>query len=134
VANTLYPKGRQKFLEGTIAWLTDTVKVMLVDTAAYTYSSAHEFLSDIPAGARVGTAVTLTSKTSTNGVADGDDITFLALTGAELEAVVIYKDSGVEATSPLIAWFDVGVGLPLTPNSGNVPLIWDNGSSKIFLL
>jgi hypothetical protein len=134
VANTLYPKGRQKFLEGGIAWLTDTIKVILVDTAAYTYSSSHEFLSNIPVGARVGTAVTLTTKTSTNGVADADDVTFVALTGAELEAVVIYKDTGVEATSPLIAWFDTGVGLPLTPNSGNVPLIWDNGSSKIFLL
>jgi hypothetical protein len=134
VANTLYPKGRQKFLEGGIAWLTDTIKVILVDTAAYTYSSSHEFLSNIPVGARVGTAVTLTTKTSINGVADADDVTFVALTGAELEAVVIFKDTGVEATSPLIAWFDTGVGLPLTPNSGNVPLIWDNGSSKIFLL
>lgn len=134
MANTLYPKGRQKFLEGGIAWLTDTIKVILVDTAAYTYSSSHEFLSNIPLGARVGTAVTLTTKTSTNGVADADDVTFVALTGAELEAVVIFKDTGVEATSPLIAWFDTGVGLPLTPNSGNVPLIWDNGSSKIFLL
>jgi hypothetical protein len=85
-------------------------------------------------GARVGSPQTLINKTSTDGVADADDVTFPGLTGAQLEAVVIYKDTGAEGTSPLIAYFDSGVGLPLTPNSGNVPLIWDNGSSKIFRL
>lgn len=135
MANALYDKGRQKFLEGAINWLTDTVKVLLVDTGLYTVNLAtHEFLSDVPAGARVGTAQTLASKTSTAGVADAADVTFNTVTGNSVEALVIYKDTGVESTSPLIAYIDTATGLPITPNGGNINVVWDNGANKIFKL
>jgi hypothetical protein len=135
MANALYDKGRQKFLEGAINWLTDTIKVLLVDTGLYTVNLAtHEFLSDIPAGARVGTAQTLASKTSTAGVADAADVTFNTVTGNSVEALVIYKDTGVEASSPLIAYIDTATGLPIAPNGGNINVVWDNGANKIFKL
>lgn len=135
MANALYDKGRQKFLEGTVSWLNDTIKVLLVDTGLYTVNLAtHEFLSDIPTGARVGVAQTLAAKTSTGGVADAGDVTFNTVTGASVEALVIYKDSGVETTSPLIAYIDTATGLPITPNGGNINVVWDNGANKIFKL
>jgi hypothetical protein len=135
MANALYDKGRQKFLEGAINWLNDTIKVLLVDTGLYTVNLAtHEFLSDIPSGARVGTAQTLASKTSTAGVADAADVTFNTVTGNSVEALAIYKDTGVEASSPLIAYIDTATGLPITPNGGNINVVWDNGANKIFKL
>jgi len=134
MANQLYPKGRQKFLEGGIAWLTDTIKAMLVDTADYTFSTAHEFLSDVPAAAREETSAALASKTSTDGVADAADVTFTAAAGDPCEAVVIYKDTGVATTSPLIAYIDTATGLPVTLNGGDVNVAWDNGANKIFKL
>ena len=132
MANTLYDKGRQKFLEGGITILTDTIKVALVDTGTYTFSQAHEFLSDLTGV--VGTATTLGTKTSTSGVFDAADTTFTSATGATVEALVIYKDTGVAGTSPLIAYIDTATGLPATPNGGDVTVTWDSGANKIFKL
>jgi len=135
VANALYGKGRDKFLNGDIDWTNDTINALLVDTGNYTVSiDTHEFLSDIPAGARVGTAVSLASKSSALGVADAADSTFTAVTGNTVEAIVLYRDSGVEGTSALIAYIDSATGLPFTPNGGDVTVAWDNGANKIFKL
>ncbi|HKX31497.1 MAG TPA: hypothetical protein VJ302_27670 [Blastocatellia bacterium] len=54
-------------------------------------------------GCLVGTAQTLANKTATNGVADADDPTFSSVTGATVEAIAIYKDTGTPATSRMIA-------------------------------
>jgi len=137
MANTLYDKGRQRFLEGSFNWLTDTIKCILVDTSAYTANfSTHEFLSDISSSARVGTTsgVVLTSKTTTGGAADAADITFSSVTGPSIEALVLFKDTGTESTSPLIAYIDTATGLPITPNGGDIIVTWDNGTNRIFKL
>ena len=46
--------------------------------------------------------------------------------------IIIYKDTGTEATSPLIAMIDTATGLPITPNGGDIIVTWDNGVNKIF--
>lgn len=133
MANTLFDYCRQMFLEGKINWMTDTVKCILVDTGAYTPQTAtHKYLSDIATSARVAGPVTLTAKSTTGGAADAADCTFTAVSGASIEAIVIYRDSGSEATSELIAWIDTATGLPITPNGGDIIVTWDNGSNKIF--
>jgi hypothetical protein len=135
MANALYGKGRDKFLNGDIDWTADTIKALLVDTANYTVSiDTHEFLSDIAAGARIGTATALASKSSALGVADANDTTFSSVSGATVEAIVLYRDSGTEGTSALIAYIDTATGLPFTPNGGDVTVAWDNGANKIFKL
>src|SRR4051812_16389599 len=135
MSNGMYAKGLQKFLEGGIAYLTDNIKCVLVDAADYTVNLAtHEFLSDIAVVARVATSGNLISKTSTGGVADAADIVFTAVTGDQSEALVIYKDTGSAATSPLISYIDTATGLPVTPNGADVTVTWDNGSNKIFKL
>lgn len=135
MANALYDKGRQRFLEGQFNWLTDTIKCLMVDTAAYTANLAvHEFLSDIGSSARITAAVTLTSKASAGGAADAADVTFTSVSGPSIEAIIIYRDTGTEATSPLIAYIDTATGLPITPNGGDIIVTWDNGTNKIFKL
>lgn len=135
MSNALYDKGRQKFLEGGINWLTDTIKVILVDLNDYTPNLAtDEFLSNIPTAARVAVSPALTNKTSTAGVADADDVLFSSVTGDQCEALVIYKDTGTDSTSPLIAFIDSATGLPVTPNGGDIEVQWDNGANKIFKL
>jgi hypothetical protein len=135
MANALYDLGRQAFLEGTIAWLTDNIKAVLVDTAAYSPNLAeHANLSDIPGGARIATSGNLATKTSTAGVADADDLTFSGVTGTSCEALVLYKDTGVAGTSKLIGYFDTATGLPVSPNGGDITVQWDNGANKIFKL
>lgn len=133
MANTLYDSARQGFLEAQVNWLTDTMKVLLVDSGAYTPNvSTHQFLADIPISSRIAGPVTLTSKTTTGGAADAADVTFTSVSGASIEMIVIYKDTGTEATSPLIAMIDTATGLPITPNGGDIIVTWDNGVNKIF--
>lgn len=133
MANTLYDFARQRFLEAQINWMSDVVKVILVDTGAYTaQTSVHQYLSDIPTSARIAGPVTLTAKSTTGGAADAADITFTAVSGASIEAIIIYVDTGTEATSPLVAYIDTATGLPITPNGGDIIVTWDNGTNKIF--
>lgn len=139
MASALYDKYRQAALEnGGIAILTDNIKAVLVDNGVYTVNLAtDQFLSDIPAGARISTSGNLTSKTSTSpagGVFDAADVTFTAVSGASIEDIVIYKDTGTSTTSPLIAYIDTATGLPVTPSGGDILVTWDNGANRIFKL
>ncbi|MBA3622932.1 MAG: hypothetical protein H0W48_00380 [Methylibium sp.] len=136
MANAIYGKGREAFGNAGINWGADTIKAILVDTALYTVSiDVHQFISDVPAGSRVGTAVTLGTKTNTLGVFDAADSSFTALSAAPtIEAVVIYKDTGVEGTSALIAYIDTATGLPMAAGATQVDVTWDNGANKIFKL
>ncbi len=135
MANALYDKGRQRFLEGQFNWNTDVIKAVLVDTGTYTPNlSAHEFLADIGAGSRIAASAAFSGKTTLGGAADANDVTFSSVSGASIEAIVLYKDTGTEATSPLIAYIDTATGLPITPNGGDIIVTWDNGPNKIFKL
>ena len=125
MANAIYPLYKQALLDG--AANTDindlTVKVALVDTGVYTYSAAHEFLTSLTGV--VGTAQTIAATTVTNGLFDGDNVTYTGVTGNSVEALVIYIDTTVAATSRLVAYMDSGVtGLPVTPNGGDITVTW----------
>ena len=133
MANALYPKWKEALISGGAnSALTGTVKVALVDTGTYTYSAAHEFLTSLTGV--VGTAQTIgATKTYTNGVFDGADVTFTAVTGNSAEALVIYIDTGTAGTSRLVAYLDTSVtGLPVTPNGGDINLTFN--ASGIFAL
>lgn len=132
MANAIYPKWKEAVMAAVSnSSLAGTLKVALVDTGTYTYSAAHEFQSSL--SGVVGTAQTLASKTYTNGVLDAADITFTAVTGASVEALVFYVDTGSSATSRLVAYIDTGqTGLPVTPNGGDITVTWN--ASGIFQL
>lgn len=139
-ANALYDIGRQGFLDGSIDWDTAVIKVALVDSAVYTVNLAtNQFMSSI--ASVVATSAALTTKTVTAGVADGDDFAFATVTGAASEALVIYQSSAVgggadvaSSAQRLIGYIDTATGLPVTPNGGNINVVWDSGSNRIFKL
>ena len=135
MANGLYKKTKKLMLDGDIDLLTDDIKCVLVDTAAYAVDlAADDFLADIPVGDRIATSGNLASKSTTGGVFNADPVTFSEVTGDVSEALVIYKDSGDAATSPLIAYIDTATGLPVTPGGGDITVTWDTGANKIFAL
>jgi len=134
MASALYGKGREKFQNADIDWAVDDIKVSLIDTGTYTVDiDVHEFHSSL--SGIVATSANLSSKTSTLGVADAADVTFTAVSGSSVEAIVVWKDTGVSGTSPLIAYIDsASAGLPVTPNGGDITITWDSGANKIFKL
>jgi hypothetical protein len=131
MANRLYKKGKEAFATAAINWTSDNIKAVLVDSGAYTpNTTTDQFLSDITGSARIATSGNLASKTATLGVCDAADVTFTAVTGVQSEYVVIYKDTGTAGTSALIALFDTATGLPVTPNGGDITVVWN--ASGIF--
>lgn len=138
MANAIYPIYKQNLLAGTSGYdldndtTDDGVYVALIDTGTYTYSSAHDFYSDL--SGIVGTPVRITTPTVTNGTFDGDNVTFTAVSGNQSEALVIYRhNAGANSTWPLVAYIDTSVtGLPVTPNGGDITVTWN--ASGIFTL
>lgn len=135
MANAIYPLYKAALLDASsnVDLNDGDVRVILVDLADYTYSAAHDFLDDVPSGARVATSTALQNTTVTAGVFDADDITLSTVTGDQSEALIFYIHTGTEGTSRLVAFVDTGVtGLPITPNGGNINIVWN--ASGIFAL
>lgn len=131
MANAIYPKYKEAILAASanVSLTTGTVKVAL-STAAY--NSAHDFYDDVSANS-IGTPQTIASTTVTNGLFDGDDVTFTSVSGSQVTSLIIYIDTGSAATSRLVTFLDTNVtGLPVTPNGGNISITWN--ASGIFQL
>ena len=132
--SAIYPKAKETWLSSGFNLLTEDLRVILIDTGQYTFSAAHQFLTDVIVGSRTFVSDAMTTKAVANGVFDADDVALANVTGLESEALIIYRHTGVEATADLIAYIDSATGLPVLPNSGNINITWDNGANKIFAL
>lgn len=138
MANAIYPLYKQSLLAGDANadldnnTATDGPFVALVDTGTYTYSAVHQFYSSL--SGVVGTDQRIATPTVTTGTFDGDNLTFTAVSGASVEALVIYrKNAGANTTWRLVAYIDTGVtGLPVTPNGGDITVTWN--ASGIFTI
>jgi hypothetical protein len=141
VANAVFPKAKEGFLDGSIDLDTASIKVALV--RGYTYNSAHEFVSDVTgSGTLHATSAALTSIDVTNGVFDAADVTFTTpATDANQHSLLIFQSSAVgggadvaSSSQRVIAWLDTGTGIPIVPAGGDITVVWDNGANKIFAL
>lgn len=54
-------------------------------------------------GTVIGTKQNLTSPTVTSGVADAADVTFTSVSGASVEAIAVFRDTGTASTSRMVA-------------------------------
>ena len=141
MANAIYDKWKTTIMKAEANSELDSadgatgVYCALVDTGTYTFSQTHQFYSSL--SGIVGTDQEILSKTIgtvAEGVFDGANLTYTAVTGATVEALVLYrKNGGANTTWPLIAYIDTGVtGLPVTPNGGDITVTWN--ASGIFKL
>ena len=130
--NALYPKWKEAIIQATANSALNGsgatgVYCALVDTGVYTYSAAHEFYSSLSGIG--GTPMEIgATKSYTNGVFDGADITYTAVAGVvSYEALVIYvQNAGANTTWRLVAFLDTGItGLPVTSNGGNIVVSWN---------
>lgn len=95
-------------------------------------STVGKFYSDFVASI-VGAKVTIGSPTVTDGVADAADTTFTAVSGASVEAIAIFQDTGTNSTSRMVALIDgytivtcnttltAGTALPVEPTLASIP-------------
>ena len=136
MSNNLYPIWKAALLtdsSGVNANLTETggegTFALLIDTGTYSYSDADDFFDDLSGVVGTAAGEEITTPTVTSGVFDGDNVTFSAVTGNTVEAIVIYrKNAGATSTHYLVAFIDTGVtGLPVTPNGGDITITWAGG-------
>lgn len=137
MANALYVAFRNGVLGSHATRVdldADTIKAVLIDHGTDTPNvTTDDFYNDISAGIVGSLSSALTSKTIGTvaaGVFDADNVTFTAVSGASVESVNLLKDTGTTSTSDLIAYFDTGTGLPVTPNGGDITVTWN--ASGIF--
>jgi hypothetical protein len=118
--NMLYNLARQRFAQGNINWNSDDIRAILVSAAYAPNQDTHEFLSDIAAGNRIGSAVALANKTSVLGVLDADDVTFTSVPGGtDARAVVLYRHNASENAAALIAYLDGRFRLTIAANTSS---------------
>lgn len=141
MANALYPIYKTALLAAAASvsldqnTATDGPYVALIDTGTYTYSAAHDFYNDL--SGVVGTDQRITTPTVgsvSQGTFDGDNVTYTAVSGSSVEALVYYrKNSGANTTWRLVMYQDTSVtGLPVTPNGGDIAISFN--ASGIFTL
>lgn len=130
MANDVYTKGAEKMWKGEIDILTDTIKVALVENTYAQNLATDEFLSDL--GANVLATQALSGRSVTGRVFDANDVTFPSVTAGDVsEGVVIYKDTGVAGTSPLLFYIDDITYFPATTSGADITVQWSNGAYKI---
>jgi len=139
MANAVYPKYKQSLMtEADASKSLDQTGAnapfasLVTTSGGYTYSATHQFYSSLTNVQ--GTDVAITTPTVVNGLFDGDDVTFTAVSGTVIGAIVLYrKNGGANTTWRLVLYEDTSVtGLPVTPNGGNIVITWN--ASGIFQL
>ena len=110
---------------------TDAVGAFFVDAGVDIPLVTDDFVDDIIAGIPVfASAPNIGSPTIGSvgvGIFDAADLVFSALSGAQAEWLTLFKDTGTDTTSDLIASWDTITGLPLTPNGADVTVVWAGG-------
>ncbi len=130
MANALYTPYKLTALgNGTAVDVdTDNFRINFIDHAVNDPDVVNDdFLDDIVSGeiAESGNLVSPTILAA--GAMDTDDITVTSVSGAQFESVNLFKETGTDSTSDLIAHYDTATGLPFTPSGGDITVVV-NGS------
>jgi hypothetical protein len=117
MADVVYNSLKRRLMQKDIDMANDTLKVMLVTSGYTPNADAHEFKSDVTgevtgtgytAGGQTLSAKSVTQdNTDDEGVFDAGDVTWTS-TAITAHGAVIYKDTGVASTSPLVCYMDFG--------------------------
>lgn len=109
MANALYQYYKQVALDSghadNVDLNTDAIKLMLYD--GYTIDQADKYVADLSTGTEIARSTALASPTVVNGTFDAADKTLTAVpTGHTVTHIIVYKDTGSDATSVLVAVID----------------------------
>lgn len=136
VSNFIYGKAKEALLNGQFNVSSDTLKVLLVTQSYVPNQNVDQFVSNISNSYIKVRTGALSGVTSTLGVLDASNLTYPNYDGASFHALVIYKDTGSDNTSRLLAYIDSATGIPFLGinETTDITINWSNGSSKIISL
>lgn len=117
MASQLYPSSRQMFLTAQLSWLVGDYKAILLPES-YNFDDEDVYLADVFSGVRIAISELIENKTAVDGIASCDPIEFPQLVdNRNVAKAIIFKDTGDEATSPLVVFLDSEslFGVPFQP-------------------
>jgi hypothetical protein len=127
MANQRYQLANQKLGEAVFNWVSDDMQAILLTAAYVPNFGTDEFLSDITSGI-VSSAVSLTTKTNNRGALGAANTSFSGVPAPDLVSqLVLFKNTGSAATSPLFGYVNVASGLILTATGGLIVAVWTGG-------
>lgn len=136
MANALYKKAKEAFLDGLIDMNDDSIRVCLVKNTYIVNLNTHQFLSDISESNIAGTSFPLERTEVTDGIFDADNITIENVANTGFSYIILYKDTGTRSTSRLIAYIDTADGIPVAPtvDSTIITINWSETLTRIFAI
>jgi hypothetical protein len=132
VTFSFYNSYKQDILLGNIDWETDAINVSL-HTSAYVLSiDNHSYFNDLSneissanytaGGTQLSGIGTIQDNTGDRGMVSASDLLWEDIS-ATVRYAILYKDTGVASTSPLIGCINFGENK--TMSSDNLALEWD---------
>lgn len=132
MADVIYNSFKTQLLNGEINFGTSSIKLMLVTSSYAPNQDTDDFQDDVTnevegtgytaGGATLASGTVTQDNTDNEAVYDADDVTW-GTSSLTARGAVLYKDTGVGSTSPLIAYLDFGSDQ--TSSSGNFTIQWN---------
>lgn len=134
MTNQRYSKANNHFGMGDIDLINDKISVLLTSASEYTPDLVNdEYLSDIPVDAILYKGSEgLSGKVLVGGVFTANDYTCTDVPFSQIDHIILFKDTGDEKTSILIAYFDEADIMPFVPTNPKVKIKWSEGVNGIF--
>jgi len=132
---SVYNSFKKAIMDGSIDLDTDNINVALLDNGYSANIDTHTMYSDVTAdeipqadgyttkGQTIGSASITVDTTNDLAYLDGSDVTWASSTITARYAV-LFKNSGTNTTSPLIAYVDFGSDK--TSDNGNFVITWSS--------
>lgn len=124
----------EEVLAGRIIWTTGFYGACLMKDTYTPSPEGVRYLADLNVTHRPQPIVQVLGRALVDGAADSFDIVFPRVPelGYTYKGIVIFQNTGVEASSKLLVYHDSGVGWPVTPNNGNIVVQVDDGADRLF--
>jgi hypothetical protein len=106
---TMYTNAVEAFANKELDWDTDNFSALLLDNTYTINQDSHEFVSSVVGDEISGGSyarVALTGKTISTGTGVvkllADDVVFASMTGTAIRYMVVFRNTGSDATSKLV--------------------------------
>lgn len=127
-----YAHACELFATAALSWVGSDIKAMLV-AVGYAALRTHKFVSEIPSASILIRSGTIQNLAAPGGICRGDIPEFDAFLAVQAAvALVLYFDSGDDASSILIYYSSDGPGFPFVPAGFNYFVGYDQSNGGFF--
>lgn len=125
--NVIYPKMLEALCAKTFTGglPAQDLKLALCTDGGYTYSASHQYMSSVT---RIADSDAVTgTRVEAGGVLRADAVRFESVTGGDVTKAVLYVDSGTDATSAVVAYYELPTAY--TPRGMPVLMNWSESGA-----